>query len=878
MKRYKIATILSIIICFSTISQAQTYEEIVKQMQGDFDKYKDQNQKVFDKFVEENDQQFAEHLKKSWEQYNLQKEMKQPVDPKPDNNPKIDPKDVKKDKNKVDIIPVVVDTINKKNEDNDADNNSVRPIIHKDEPLDFETITDNISFYGTSLSYKYDKNFVTKVNSNIDEQYFAEYWMRMSKTNHYTFIDEMLKYKSDLNLNDYGYYLLLKKVSEKITNQDFNSSRLLTWFMLSKSRYRVRIGYAQNKAMLLIPVIQTVYGKKYYEFDNLNYYLMDDFAEQLYTYKQDYPDAKIVMDLSLLSPLSLGTNVASRNVSFEYEAKKYNLQLKYNVDLIPFYNDYPQAEIKLFFDAAISPVTKESLIENLKPILQSKSELDACNMLIALVQTGFAYKTDQQQFNKEKFFFPEEVLHYPYSDCEDRSVIFAYLVRKLLGLKVLGLAYPGHMATAVCFKQDAGLDYFLFKNQKFVVADPTYINAPVGMCMPKFIGVKANIIELENLENNGQIASGMWNTANTAGIMHGANNEDIAIDEYGNSYIVGNFQNSVKIGSFTLTAPNSNVYATAIVKFDKTGNVVWAKSTSSTEQNNGLFISVDITGNVFVAGTYSNSIKLDEQSLTSKSIKSAYLVKMDTNGKIAWMASPKIENVSLDKDYILVTKLDRLGNEQNSILFDNTETFTNFGITFDTPGNVYLTMNFTTQDAFASMDRSFNSNAGFDFGQDWKTKNDKLLKDNYVSPIAGLFAFVNTLRTPGFSVTGVTVQKTLDTYNKGIKTSSPLVFKSIGNIESMKNSGGIITITTKNGMNVEFASIVIKNNAKAKVTSYSGGNAQIEILSGISFGKNVLSFPLNNVKLVKSSGVLIFDYDTDHLQKQMNLQKDILNK
>ena len=77
--------------------------------------------------------------------------------------------------------------------------------------------------------------------------------------------------------------------------------------------------------------------------------------------------------------------------------------------------------------------------------------MDAVNVLLRFVQTGFSYLTDSEQFGREKFMFPEETLSYPYSDCEDRSFLFAYLVSSLLGLDVIGLDYPGHVATAVKF-------------------------------------------------------------------------------------------------------------------------------------------------------------------------------------------------------------------------------------------------------------------------------------------------------------------------------------------------------------------------------------------------------------------------------------------
>ena len=57
--------------------------------------------------------------------------------------------------------------------------------------------------------------------------------------------------------------------------------------------------------------------------------------------------------------------------------------------------------------------------------------------------------------------------------------------------------YPGHLASAVCFNQQVTGDYILLSGNKFVVCDPTYIGAPVGLTMPNMDNKSANVIILE---------------------------------------------------------------------------------------------------------------------------------------------------------------------------------------------------------------------------------------------------------------------------------------------------------------------------------------------------------------------------------------------
>jgi hypothetical protein len=52
---------------------------------------------------------------------------------------------------------------------------------------------------------------------------------------------------------------------------------------------------------------------------------------------------------------------------------------------------------------------------------------------------------------------------------------------------------------------------------------------------------------------------------------------DIATDKEGNSYITGEFQDTIIIGSTTLINTGSYNSIMYIAKFDATGNVIWAK-------------------------------------------------------------------------------------------------------------------------------------------------------------------------------------------------------------------------------------------------------------------------------------------------------------
>ena len=139
-----------------------------------------------------------------------------------------------------------------------------------------------------------------------------------------------------------------------------------------------------------------------------------------------------------------------------------------------------------------------SLYPSLKKQLKDKTELEATNMLLNTLQTGLKYEYDDIVWGSDRAFFSEESLYYPYCDCEDRAILLTRLVRDLLGLKCLLVYYPGHLAAAIEYSDSTVKgDYISLDGHKYIIADPTYINAPIGYTMPGMDNSSAKVIKLK---------------------------------------------------------------------------------------------------------------------------------------------------------------------------------------------------------------------------------------------------------------------------------------------------------------------------------------------------------------------------------------------
>jgi hypothetical protein len=110
----------------------------------------------------------------------------------------------------------------------------------------------------------------------------------------------------------------------------------------------------------------------------------------------------------------------------------------------------------------------------------------------------------------------------------------------------------------------------------------------------------------------------------------------IASDISGNAYITGHFNSpTLTFGNTVLV--NQGSTDIFIVKFDPSGNILWARSGGGTSNDECRAIAVDVKGNVMVTGYfYEPSIRFGPVELTSSGLFDAFIVRYDASGIVIW--------------------------------------------------------------------------------------------------------------------------------------------------------------------------------------------------------------------------------------------------
>jgi len=428
----------------------------------------------FDGFKNQNDSLFLSYLNQKWKDFRVFKQ-----DRKPRHKPVVQP-----------IAPKIIDTMELPKpaqiiEILDRDSIIVQP---GEQPPslnnieNFPTETDYFEFFGQKVGISnsgYRPIVAPDTRARIIK--FFENYAQSESLNKIT--RELFILSKTKQLNDWGFFYLLRSASTSVF-KDLNDQVLFTWASLQNCGFDVKIAYNKEDIFLLAKFEEklfntfyiTVAGKNY---DLLNFPEQNSITEGVQSYEQDYPGK--------VKPLSVFLNILPRfanNPGYkELHFEKDTIRVSLNINLINFFKDYPACELFVYFNTPVSKSAMESISRKINPIFSGKSEKEKVSILLNLMFEGFPYKPDQEQFGREDYLFADEALFYPFTDCEDRAVLFAQLVSHFTKLTTVGLEYPDHVSVAVKFNEPIIGDYIILNNDKYYICDPTYLGSEIGMAM-----------------------------------------------------------------------------------------------------------------------------------------------------------------------------------------------------------------------------------------------------------------------------------------------------------------------------------------------------------------------------------------------------------
>jgi hypothetical protein len=480
------------------------FSQYKAQRQQAFNQYKEHRRKEFEEFRRKRNEEFAEFMRKSWDDFTPK-----PVEPKPKDEtipPIVAPKDddvpINRKPKSVpfeEVIPVPTPQ---------PQPQPIKPI----EEIPITPVSPSQSyvsfmFFGTPEKVRFDKKNGIRLNI-IGENNIADAWLKLSEESYTNLIYDCLEIRRNQRLCDWAYLMMLNEMAESVFGERTNESVLLMAYVYCQSGYQMRLAIDNQKLILLVASKHQIFELPYFTIDGSNYYPFlkkgEGISERVQISRVSFPQEK-TMSLLVTKTHEFAIKYKEGKTIKSEQNPNVATTVKINQNLISFYSTYPTSMLdnnimtkwSIYANTPLSKDVKEQLYPQLKPLINDKTQLEAVNILLNWVQTGFEYEYDDKVWEGDRVFFAEESLNYPFCDCEDRSILFTRLVRDLIGLKCILVFYPGHLAAAVNFTDSVNGDYIQLNGQRYIVSDPTYIGASVGMTMPEMDNKTAKVILLE---------------------------------------------------------------------------------------------------------------------------------------------------------------------------------------------------------------------------------------------------------------------------------------------------------------------------------------------------------------------------------------------
>ena len=460
------------------------FEQMRNQERGRYNDAKKKAEADYAAFRKKANADYAAALQKAWQHMGVEPAEPKPAEPKPPAPRKPSP----------DRLPSSIPL--------PQEESVPTPIKLPPPPLppipdpDPEVPTLRLTFYGSACTLHADSEKLRFKLASADEKAVASAWEHLAGKDCDALLHDCLVAREDLCLSDWAYLSLLGQVSRQLLGGG-NESTLLQVFLFTQSGYRARLARCNGRLVPLVPFAHNFAGYSYIVLDGLKHYIVtDNHPTSVEVCAAAFPREQTA-DIYVVRLPRLAKRPGQTRTLAAQRFGTMKISVATDLNLVAYLNDHPVTDAwDRYALTGLSEQAKASLYPVLRSQVEGKSKAKAAAMLLDFVQTAFSYATDQDQFGYERPLFADESFHYPKNDCEDRSIVYSILVRDLLGLDVVLVHYPGHLATAVAFPGEVDGDYFTVDGRRFTVCDPTYIGAGIGESMPQFQNTKAHLYKL----------------------------------------------------------------------------------------------------------------------------------------------------------------------------------------------------------------------------------------------------------------------------------------------------------------------------------------------------------------------------------------------
>jgi hypothetical protein len=358
-----------------------------------------------------------------------------------------------------------------------------------------------VNFYGHTIFFENASVANLQIPSRLQQANVSQLSARMQHIANAKLLNDFATTQQTYDLDNMGMVLLVQAWSKQM-HSNSSVQNLAQYTVLKKLNIKVLLTFTSEQlscfGVLKNQPASSVYiyygGIRYTNLDFKNKSLMGN----RFIFTDADNDSYKVIDVLAKKP-KLNAHITQRALLWVYNKKTYQLTAKSNASLMAYLNDLPEYELgERYVVQEGSKAFKESVIDGLREYSNEFTSLeDKANFLLSFVQHAFQYQTDQDQYGQEKYNYPEETVVSAFSDCEDRTLLLAYLYKDILHVESIILYFKDakHVCLAANIPRYRNGYSLQYQGLSYQVCEPTGYGFKVGDVSTPLSGI-TEVIEL----------------------------------------------------------------------------------------------------------------------------------------------------------------------------------------------------------------------------------------------------------------------------------------------------------------------------------------------------------------------------------------------
>jgi hypothetical protein len=309
------------------------------------------------------------------------------------------------------------------------------------------------------------------------------------------FLNQIIKINVELGWGDYGFKIILDKYFDLIFHKSINFKNFYTYFFLNKLKFKSTLVYKDCQLGIFAMLNDTcrsnevdLNGERY---KCLNRNINIESRSPIFLYHDDEKkDTFEDRGMKCNIPKNLPPNLSDVLIKFYFNGSQYEFSSQINKNFADYLNSLPNV---LFFGNEFkyccSTLLRKDLNKFMKNATKTMDKIESVRFALEFVQDGIEYENDKDSTDSWKL--PEVTLLDKSGDCEDTSILFAYIVSTILNIDCVLLNYPHHMSVGVAVDSVGNyknLDLVEYNGRKYFICETNGRGNDIGVLSDEMKG------------------------------------------------------------------------------------------------------------------------------------------------------------------------------------------------------------------------------------------------------------------------------------------------------------------------------------------------------------------------------------------------------